>query len=236
MRDQIVSKIREIAAANGGTAPGQKTFQNETGISRSAWLGKHWAKWSDAVRDAGLAPQERNRAIPKETIFKGLVEIVRHFGREPSRAEFDLYRNHKIESNLPWYQTLIEIFGSKAAMFGQFNNWLASQDGYNDVKTILPPIVQTTSPASAAKNDGFVYLLRSGGNFKVGRGENLERRVKQIQTAMPDKTELIHAIRTDDPAGIEAYWHRRFDEKRANGEWFKLNSTDVAAFKKRKFQ
>ncbi len=51
---------------------------------------------------------------------------------------------------------------------------------------------------------------------------------------MPYKTEEVHVISTDDPVGIEAYWHNRFREKRLEGEWFQLSAADVKAFQRRR--
>lgn len=81
---------------------------------------------------------------------------------------------------------------------------------------------------------GYVYLLRHGSRreYKIGRTNNPIRREGEIGVELPQKLEPIHVITTDDPAGIEAYWHRRFAEKRLKNEWFALTPIDVSAFKR----
>ena len=82
---------------------------------------------------------------------------------------------------------------------------------------------------------GYVYLFKSGKHYKIGRSNAPERRAYEVRLQMPEKVEAVHTIATDDPEGIEAYWHRRLAGKRANGEWFALTPEDVAAFASRSY-
>ena len=60
----------------------------------------------------------------------------------------------------------------------------------------------------------------------------VDRRLGELGAMAAVEYRLIHEIKTDDPAGVESYWHRRFADKRMRGEWFKLTAADVRAFKR----
>jgi hypothetical protein len=123
-------------------------------------------------------------------------------------------------------------------MLSQLRKWVSEHTEFSDVVALFPPGAESNAEEKATRaSDGYVYLIQWGEVYKIGRGQDLEKRVKQVRTGLPESGKLIHAIRTDDPPGIEAYWHRRFDEKRTeNGEWFRLSKADIAAMKRRKFQ
>jgi len=82
---------------------------------------------------------------------------------------------------------------------------------------------------------GYVYLLKSGKCYKIGRSNAPGRREYELSIQLPERVVMVHTIKTDDPVGIELYWHQRFAERWKNGEWFELRREDVSTFRRRKF-
>jgi hypothetical protein len=82
----------------------------------------------------------------------------------------------------------------------------------------------------ATSTEGIVYLLKSGQNHKIGKTVDLDQRLTQLRIQLPDPTEVVHKIYTKNIHTLEAYWHRRFQGKRKNGEWFALDDNDVEEF------
>jgi len=80
---------------------------------------------------------------------------------------------------------------------------------------------------------GIVYLLKVGPHYKIGKTKDFAKRLDQISLQLPWPVEVIHKIETDDPDGIENYWHKRFSDKHSNGEWYKLSPKEVAVFTSR---
>ena len=74
---------------------------------------------------------------------------------------------------------------------------------------------------------GYVYLIKSGEHYKIGRTKNLKTRVKSFETSLPLGATVVHSFETDDTTEAEIELHARFSDKRINGEWFNLVQDDV---------
>lgn len=235
MRERILAEIIRTHS-DLGVVPGMKTFQNHTGILEREWKGKIWARWSDAVKEAGLEPNKLSVRLPEDDILQGFAEICLEFNKLPTDDELRILRRG--DPKVPSVSALRTAFPKRADIIEALRSWVAlpANTEFALIANLLPLPQQSETIEPSNQNYGHVYLLKAGDYYKIGQSSDLEKRVKSINVALPDKATLEHAISTDDPPGIEAYWHRRFVDRRANGEWFKLSKADVLAFKKRKFQ
>jgi Meiotically up-regulated gene 113 len=85
---------------------------------------------------------------------------------------------------------------------------------------------------AAAK--GHVYMQQVDKKFRIGKTNSLVRRYREVQLETPHQVGYVHTILTDDPDGVEKYWHQRFEPLRLqiSGDWFALKPADIAAFKR----
>jgi hypothetical protein len=236
-RDQILSTIRDLAASNGGRAPGGDAFRRETGVNDRALWRAGFRTYSEAVEAAGLPANSMQGRMSDSEILEPLATLILELGRFPSRSDIEVAKSSG--TPIARYETLVKrgggtIRGLRDAMAAYAENHARAAD--------LAPLiggVQRSGEAPIARRQsvkGYVYLLRSEKFYKIGRSNDVTRRRREVALLLPNELEEIHVIETDDPEGIEAYWHRRFAARQARGEWFALTADDVRAFKRRGYQ
>ena len=82
--------------------------------------------------------------------------------------------------------------------------------------------------AQSGKQPGFIYLLRSSsGYWKIGLTSAPENRRKTFDVKLPFEIAYEHLIPTNEMKKAETWLHRKFANKRVNGEWFNLSPEDV---------
>lgn len=236
-KQHILQEIKRTTEANSGTPLGRLRFFRETGIKESDWKGKYWARWNDAVTEAGLSPNQKTSAYDEGLLIEKFISLMRELGRFPVVAEIRM--KVRTDPSFPNDKTFGR-FGSKPEFAAKILDYCRTRSGYADVTALCAPIAHKPNANQDDADEsqiaiGYVYLMKSGKFYKLGRSNAAGRREYELGIQLPEKLKTVHVLRTDDPAGIEAYWHKRFDEKRKNGEWFDLGVADVAAFKRRKF-
>jgi hypothetical protein len=229
---RILDEIRRTARESGGVALGARRFEQETGIATSAWRGKYWRQWSDAVAEAGFAPNRPNDAHEPDALVQHLVALTKKLGRFPTYADLRLAR--EADSAFPTHHAFNKL-GSLSVRIALVRRVASDNPELRDVATYLPADAEEPDSTESAGVDGAVYMLKLGKHFKIGKSFSVPRRHREISIELPEKPDVVHVITTDDPSGIEAYWHKRFADRRTNGEWFALSRDDIKAFKRRKF-
>jgi len=114
-KDEILQAIRRIASENGGTPPGKAQFAKLTGIKEWEWSGKYWAKWNDALSEAGFGPNAMNASLPDEYLLSKYASLVGELGRTPTNPELRLRR--KSHPDFPSHNTFSK-FGNKKQLLG----------------------------------------------------------------------------------------------------------------------
>ena len=237
-RQHILEEIRRTAKANHGIPLGWRRFEAEAAIGHYEWFGQFWSKWSDAIREAGLEPNRISEAYTDEFLVERLVLLTRSLGHIPTNSELCLATNTQVD--LP-SEKVFRRLGPRAQRGARILAYCAANVGYDDVATIwAQAAVQGNADTPAAEEVaapgivGYVYLFKHGARreYKIGRTNNALRREGELAIQLPEKIAPIHYIKTDDPGGVEAYWHSRFANKRKEGEWFQLTPQDIAAFKR----
>jgi len=239
-KKHIIDEIKRTAKENNGVPLGKLKFERVTGIKESDWYGKYWAKWSDAVKEAGYEPNKMISAYEQNVLIEHFISLIREIGKFPTSGEIRLKAYET--KGFPSQSTLLHRLGKKAEMAQRILNYCRGKDEHRDVVEICKGVLafskkeeKELDSEEAEPKFGCVYLMKSGRYYKIGRSDYVEKRGYEIGIKLPEELIIIHKIKTDDPSGIEAYWHKRFDDKRKKGEWFELSSSDVKAFRRRKF-
>jgi Meiotically up-regulated gene 113 len=236
-KEHIIREIQRAAKANGGVALGWRRFEEQSGIRYYDWFGQFWTRWSDAVREAGFEPNRMTEAFDDEFLLQQLAQLTRRLSRVPTQG--DLMLAAKSHHEFPSAKVFRRL-GLKPQRVSRIIAFCDANPGHDDVAALWKQVAAAEQPLNEEERDatlpafGYVYLLRHGRRreYKIGRTNNPVRREGEVGIQLPEKLQPAHYIKTDDPAGVESYWHARFASKRKEGEWFALTAQDVRAFKR----
>ncbi len=237
-KEYILKEIDRTTKENNGIPLGWRKFVKETGIRYTDWWGVYWSKWSDALTEAGYSPNKLQPAYDETFLIEQVIAFIREISKFPSVGELRLKAH---SSSFPSHDTIRRRLGGQYELPNKLIVYCEDKPKYSDIADICrgaATALKEESENYSKESDiefGYVYLMKFQRVYKIGSSRNVERRNYELGTKLPEDLTILHKIRTDDPIGIENYWHNRFKDKRTRGEYFALSNEDISAFRRRKF-
>ncbi|NJM29972.1 MAG: GIY-YIG nuclease family protein [Rhizobiales bacterium] len=237
IKNEILNQIRKLADEANGIPPGQKKFATVTGIKDHLWKAKIWLNWTDALAEAGFGPRKWVTGYEDEFLLGKLAELANKIGHFPSQGEikFEGSKNPHFPGfgafRTRWSMSELATAAAEYAVQAKNETLQSHAEEYLEKK---PTVISPETETAKGEAKGHVYLQQIGDKYRIGQTNSVVGRYRQVQMETPTPVRYVHTILTDDPKGVEAYWHKRFEACKLpiNGDWFALKASDVAAFKK----
>jgi len=237
-KEHALEQLKYVAQILDTNVVSKSDFDAHATEIRAATVQKLFKGWKNALEAADLQRHSNYRdPISLEELAIDYLSAVREIQAIPTVVQ--MTRRSERGKN-----TFTRKFGTYSEFKRQASEYLLSNAELSpderklleiDLGAISRPHSENEFDSEDVPKPGYVYLFRSGKAHKIGLSKDLNRRERELKIQLPEKAIRIHVIKTDDMRGIERYWHNRFKHKRLNGEFFDLSSSDVAAFKRRKF-
>lgn len=129
----------------------------------------------------------------------GLYELIRD-SRKPEAKAFQTWVLHEVLPSIRKYGAYMNRIFIELCV-------ISRQEAIPDVKT---------------------YFIRCNDKVKIGRTQDVQRRLKALQTANPDTLTLLGYIEGD----LERYLHNKFQKHHFRGEWYYLDQEIMDFIKK----
>jgi hypothetical protein len=177
---------------------GRERFEQETGIRYTEWWGRHWSRWGYAVQEAGFAPNKLRDAYDDDELIEKLIGLIRESRRFPSTG--DLRLKKRTDASFPNDKVFAAHFGPTAQLRTAISNYCHDHSEYSDVPELCRPVSKGDTASADVKPAteivGFVYLMKHGRHYKIGKTNAIGRREYELAIQLPEKLHTIHVIKT----------------------------------------
>lgn len=111
----------------------------------------------------------------------------------------------------PWF-----VRDAKTILVCQWASEELREDARNALSRYYQALKRPLSP-------GYVYVLKAGPYYKIGRTTQFSQRIKTIELQMPFPVEIYAAQPSFNVERAEGAYHHWLQSNRSNGEWFALH-------------
>lgn len=177
-KEAIIAAMREVARRLG-RAPKSREFTPLSGISTFQLTG-HFGTYCNAVRAAGLKPNQQGVKVEAAALLEDWGKVVRRVGTVPSRRLYTEAGSYSIECFSARFERWTQVpaeFTRFVAAGGLAGNWTDVLDKIREgpIPTQGWSTVQALNKAARAAYEGRVKELLAGTEGLTLRKENMDR-------------------------------------------------------------